>query len=103
MRKAEQFLVGDEWLDDDVAEIVHPARRVGFVDIGKVGAGIVVGGGLGLLGGVAAIAVSASVAEVILGGVITKVAGAVGGAAGLGWGLHSIDKKKQREKRRATR
>jgi len=96
MRKAEHYLKEDEWLDEDTVEMMQPARKADFIDVGKVGVGILVGGGLGLLSGVAAIAVSASVAEVILGGVVTKVAGAVGGAAGLGWGLHSIDKKNRR-------
>lgn len=96
-KKAEEFLAEDEWLDDDLPEMMRPRRRVDFVDVTKVGTGILVGGGIGLLSGVAAIAVSASVAEVILGGVVTKIAGAVGGAAGLGWGLHTIEKKNQRQ------
>ncbi|MBF0202800.1 MAG: hypothetical protein HQK67_00495 [Desulfamplus sp.] len=71
--------------------------KVGFSDVMQVGSKVLIGGGIGLLGGVAAIAVAASAAEVVVTGVITKIAGVVGGAAGLSWGLQSIKKKKGKE------
>ncbi len=84
----------EEWLNENDDKLIYPRPKTDLIGITKVGAGIVVGGGIGLLGGIATIAVTASVAEVIIGGVITKIAGVVGGAAGLGWGLHHIEKRK---------
>ena len=68
-------------------------------DIAQVGTKVLIGGGLGLLAGVATIAALASVAEIVLAGAITKIAGVVGGAAGLSFGLKRVQDKK---KRRAT-
>ncbi|MBF0573747.1 MAG: hypothetical protein HQK69_08310 [Desulfamplus sp.] len=77
--------------------IWEDGNRVGFTDVMQVGSKVLIGGGIGLLGGVAAIAVAASAAEVVVTGVITKIAGVVGGAVGLSWGLNSIKKKKSKE------
>ena len=70
-----------------------------FSDAVQVGSKIIIGGGLGLLAGVAAIAVAASAAEVVLAGVITKVTGVVGGALGMSLGLkkYKSDKIKSHE------
>ncbi len=92
MKKAQEYMLGEDLFDDEI-ENGLVKRKTDFIDIAKVGTGIVIGGGIGILSGVAAIAVSASVAEIIIGGVITKIAGVVGGATGLGLGLHAIDKK----------
>ena len=69
--------------DPDLFE--SSGRQVALSDIAQVGSKVLIGGGLGLLAGVATIAVVASAAEVVLAGAITKVAGVVGGAAGLPW------------------
>jgi len=100
LKKANEQLTNGDWLlDEDDGEVISvaPRRKIDLLAITKVGTGVLIGGGLGLLTGVAAIAVSASVAEVVIGGVVTKIAGVVGGAAGLGWGLHSVEKKRERE------
>ncbi|HIJ58064.1 MAG TPA: hypothetical protein HPP41_00145 [Deltaproteobacteria bacterium] len=73
-----------------------PGRQVGLSDFAQVGAKVLIGGGLGLLAGVATIAVAASAAEVVLAGAVTKVAGIVGGAAGLSLGVRKIKKKRSR-------
>ncbi len=90
----DEDLINDD-LDDEIMIITEATSKPDLVDLTKIGAGVVIGGGIGLLGGVAAIAVSAGVAEVIIGGVVTKIAGVVGGAAGLGWGVHTMDKRKR--------
>nr|MBF0220784.1 hypothetical protein [Desulfobulbaceae bacterium] len=95
MRKFEEREI-DSQLEDEWQEITKPRKRVTSIDIAKLGTGVLVGGGLGLLAGVATIAVAASAAEIVIGGVITKVAGVVGGAAGLGFGLQSLDKNTNR-------
>ncbi len=77
--------------------IWEDGNKVGLTDVMQVGSKVLIGGGIGLLGGVAAIAIAASAAEVVVTGVITKIAGVVGGAAGLSWGLHSVKKKKSKE------
>ncbi len=68
----------------------------GVSDVIQVGSKVVIGGGLGLLAGVATIAVAASAAEVVIAGAITKVAGVVGGAVGLSLGLNNARKKKKK-------
>ncbi|MBF0468662.1 MAG: hypothetical protein HQK61_07230 [Desulfamplus sp.] len=78
----------------DYGESVWDEKKVGFTDVMQVGSKVLIGGGIGLLGGVAVIAVAASAAEVVVAGVVTKIAGVVGGAAGLSWGLNRIKKKK---------
>jgi len=70
---------------------------VGFSDVMQIGSKVLIGGGIGLLAGVATIAVAASAAEVVLVGAITKVAGVVGGAAGLNWGVNKYKKKNNKE------
>ena len=70
--------------------------RVGVSDFLQVGSKVVIGGGLGLLAGVATIAVVASAAEVVVAGVVTKIAGAVGGAMGFTMGLNKVKKKKKK-------
>jgi hypothetical protein len=89
---------GEYYTDEDEAfdELIKPRRRTDLLGITMVGTGVLIGGGVGLLAGIATIAVSASVAEVVLGGVVTKIAGVVGGAAGLGWGVNKMSKKKQK-------
>jgi len=69
--------------------------KVGLSDYVQVGTKVLIGGGLGLLAGVATIAIAASAAEVIVAGAVTKVAGVVGGAAGLNWGVNRYKKKKE--------
>ena len=67
-------------------------NRIMLSDALQVGTKIVIGGGAGLLAGVATIAIAASAAEVVVAGVITKIAGVVGGAIGLSLGLHKFKK-----------
>jgi len=73
-----------------------PARTMRIADVTQVGSKVLIGGGLGVLAGVATIAVAASAAEVIIAGVVTKVAGVVGGALGLSLGVNKYLKKKRR-------
>ena len=79
-------------LDDDS----NGSGRIGLSDVAQVGSKVLIGGGLGVLAGVAAIAVAASAAEVIIAGVITKVAGVIGGAAGLSLGVNKFMKTKKK-------
>jgi hypothetical protein len=66
-------------------------------DVLQVGTKVLIGGGVGLLAGVAVIAVAASAAEVVVAGVVTKIAGVVGGACGLSWGLGKYQKGKAKK------
>lgn len=70
--------------------------RMRLSDVAQVGSKILIGGGVGVLAGVAAIAVAASAAEVIIAGVITKVAGVIGGAVGLSFGVNKFMKIKKK-------
>ncbi len=90
-KRAQEIIRDSDFFDDEIAD---SKLKENVIDIAKVGTGIIIGGGVGLLSGVTVIAVSAGVAEVVIGGVVTKIAGVVGGAAGLNWGLKSIEKKK---------
>lgn len=73
-----------------------PDRAMRISDVTQVGSKVLIGGGLGVLAGVATIAVAASAAEVIIAGVVTKVAGVIGGAVGLSLGVNKYIKKKRR-------
>jgi hypothetical protein len=79
--------------DDDLG--ADNPRRVTLTDVIQVGNRVVIGSGVGLLAGVATIAVAASAAEVVVAGVVTKIAGVVGGAMGLSMGLSKYSKKKR--------
>ncbi len=79
-------------IEEDLLKNYKPGVQVS--DVMQVGSKVLIGGGLGLLGGIAAIAVAASAGEIIIAGVVTKIAGVVGGAAGLSLGVHSYTKQK---------
>ena len=80
-------------LDDFDENGFNPASKtVVLSDVIDVGTKVLIGGGLGLLAGVAAIAITASAAEVVIAGVITKITGVVGGAVGLSMGLNKYKK-----------
>ena len=84
---------------DDASDEFDPDRfdttgkPVRLSDVAQVGSKILIGGGLGLLAGVATIAVAASAAEVVIAGAVTKVAGVIGGALGLSMGINKYRKK----------
>jgi uncharacterized membrane protein len=79
--------------DDFDENGLNPANKtVVLSDVIDVGTKVLIGGGLGLLAGVAAIAITASAAEVVIAGVITKITGVVGGAVGLSMGLNKFKK-----------
>lgn len=78
--------------DDDLLD--SPGQNVRLSDLAQVGTKVLIGGGIGLLAGVATIAVAASAAEVVIAGVITKIAGVIGGALGLSMGINKFRKKK---------
>ncbi len=82
---------------DDFDEEYHSAanKTVVLTDVIEVGTKMLIGGGLGLLAGVATIAIAASAAEVVVTGVITKITGVVGGAVGLSMGLNKHKKLQQ--------
>ncbi|KPA16225.1 magnetosome protein Mad8 [Candidatus Magnetomorum sp. HK-1] len=75
---------------------LYPQRRVDVTDMVQLGSKVLIGGGVGLLAGVATIAVAASAAEIVVAGVVTKVAGVIGGAAGLSLGVNQLKKKNTR-------
>ncbi len=72
-----------------------PGQEVRLSDVAQVGSKILIGGGLGLLAGVAGIAVAASAAEVVLAGVVTKISGVIGCALGLSLGVRKFKTKRQ--------
>lgn len=69
-------------------------KPVEFSDVVQVATKVVIGGGIGLLAGVAAIAVAASAVEIIVAGAVVKVAGVVGGAVGLSLGMNKFKKRR---------
>ena len=72
-----------------------PGQEVRLSDVAQVGSKILIGGGLGLLAGVAGIALAASAAEVVLAGVVTKITGVIGCALGLSLGVKKFKAKRQ--------
>ncbi|MBW1942813.1 MAG: hypothetical protein JRJ51_08255 [Deltaproteobacteria bacterium] len=94
-KQAREAAVEFDMDEFDQDRFENSGRALGFGDFTQIGAKVLIGGGLGLLAGVAAIAVTASAAEVILAGAITKVAGVVGGATGLSLGIRKLTKKKR--------
>ncbi len=67
-------------------------QRVRLADVTQIGSKVLIGGGIGLLAGVGGIAVAASAAEIVISGVVTKVAGVIGGALGLSMGINRFKK-----------
>ena len=80
-------------LSDYAEDCIERPRQVGVTDVLSVGSKVVIGGGVGLLAGIATIAVVASAGELILAGVVTKIAGVVGSAIGLTLGLGQVKKR----------
>jgi hypothetical protein len=93
-RKKKSFSFDDS--DMDPVATASPSKPVPVYDVVQLGSKIVIGAGVGLLAGVAAIAVIASAAEVVIAGVVTKIAGVVGGSAALSWGLRDLKSKRER-------
>ncbi|MBF0119418.1 MAG: hypothetical protein HQK79_11325 [Desulfobacterales bacterium] len=87
-KKKRSFDFFNDGLDD------YSNRNVEISDVVQVGSKVVIGTGVGLLTGIATIAVAASAAEVVIAGVVTKIAGFIGGALGLSWGFNKFKKKK---------
>ncbi len=79
--------------DPDLLE--GPGQQVRLSDVTQVGSKVLIGGGLGLLAGVAGIAVAATAAEVVLAGVVTKIAGVIGCALGLSMGVRKFKAKRK--------
>jgi uncharacterized protein (DUF39 family) len=77
--------------------IIRDKRPMDLADITHVGTRIIIGGGIGLLAGVGAIAVAASAGEIIIGGVVTKISGIVGGTLGLSMGINQVKKRRLSE------
>jgi len=76
---------------------IREKRSIDLADITHVGTRVVIGGGIGLLAGVGAIAVAASAGEIIIGGVVTKISGIVGGTLGLSMGVNQVKKRRYSE------
>lgn len=83
-------------LGDMGIEPTNGSKSIKLSDVAQVGGKILIGGGLGLLAGVAAIGVAASAAEIVVAGVVTKIAGVVGGAMGLSLGMNKYQKKRKK-------
>lgn len=96
-KRAEQTRIDVDMDAFDADLYENAGKGVTLSDFTQVGAKVLIGGGLGLLAGVATIAVAASAAEVVLAGAITKVAGVVGGATGLSLGIRKIQAKKKQK------
>lgn len=90
-RKKEIFGFGISGTSDPMKSL---SRQIPMYDVIQLGSKVVIGAGLGLLAGVAAIAVVASAAEVVIAGVVTKIAGVVGGSAALSQGLKDLKSKR---------
>lgn len=84
--------IEDDLDDFDDNPLSSTSKSVVLTDVIDIGTKVLIGGGLGLLAGVAAIAITASAAEVVIAGVITKITGVVGGAVGLSVGLNKYKK-----------
>ena len=82
--------------EDMEAEPINGSKSIELSDVTQVGSKILIGGGIGLLAGVAAIGVAAGAAEIVVAGVVTKIAGVVGGAMGLSLGLNKYQKKRNK-------
>jgi uncharacterized membrane protein len=74
-------------------------RPVNALDIVSVGNKVLIGGGVGLLLGMAAIAVVACAGEVILAGAVTQITGVLGGVLGLSRGVAKVQKDRTRSPR----
>jgi hypothetical protein len=85
----------------DALEPEDRGRQLTLSDVTQVGSKVVIGGGVGLLAGVAGIAVAAGAAEVVVAGVVTKIAGVVGCAVGLSLGINKY-KGKSKSQQAAT-
>lgn len=68
------------------------STRIDARDLLEIGSRMAIGGGLGFLSGIAAVAVAIHAAEIVVTGTVAKVAGLVGGAMGLSSGLKRMDK-----------
>jgi len=100
MKMARKAGITDD-LDDFDQDYESPGRQVDISNIAQIGGKVVIGTGLGLLAGVATIAVTASVAEMVIVGAVTKVAGVVGGAVGLITGINKFKAKKKKMRQEA--
>ncbi|MBF0226379.1 MAG: hypothetical protein HQK76_13070 [Desulfobacterales bacterium] len=89
--------ITDEFDDFDGKPIKNTKKSINTYDIFQVGTKTIIGGGLGLLAGVATIAVTASVAEIVIAGAVTKIAGVVGGVVGLSMGVNEMKKHEIKE------
>ncbi|MBF0396285.1 MAG: hypothetical protein HQK78_05905 [Desulfobacterales bacterium] len=87
----------DDFDDFDGEPLKNKKKRINGYDIFQVGTKTIIGGGLGLLAGVATIAVTASVAEIVIAGAVTKIAGIVGGVVGLSFGVNEVKKNNMKE------
>ena len=83
--------------DFETLDLEDRGRQLTLSDVTQVGSKVVIGGGVGLLAGVAGIAVVASAAEVVVAGVVTKIAGVVGCAVGLSLGVSKYKRKSKRQ------
>ena len=79
----------------DSSHLEASDRQVALSDVAQVGSKVLIGGGVGLLAGVAGIALVASAAEVVVAGVVTKIAGVVGCAVGFSLGLRGFKNKRK--------
>ena len=77
-------------------EPTNGSKSIELSDVAQVSGKILIGGGIGLLAGVAAIGVAAGAAEIVVAGVVTKIAGVVGGAMGLSLGMNKYKKKRNK-------
>jgi len=103
LSKREENMSDNNLIEEERVKMVPSQPKVGMSDMAKVGSAVLIGGGVGMLAGVAAIAITATVADIIIAGVITKIAGVVGGAAGLRVGLDSVEKAKERKEEKYER
>ncbi len=88
---------GQDQDEFDALDLEGRRRQLTLSDVTQVGSKVVIGGGVGLLAGVAGIAVAAGAAEVVVAGVVTKIAGIVGCAVGLSLGLNKYKRKPKRQ------
>jgi len=90
-KKEDEYLMDD---DNQFDELLQPRRKSNLKGLLTVGTGVVIGGGLGLIAGIATVAVTATVSKIVIGGLSPKITGVIGGALGLRWGLRKTSKKK---------
>ncbi len=78
--------------DNEFDELLQPRRKPNLKGLVTLGAGVAIGSGIGLIFGITTAAMMATASKVVAWGVVPKITGVIGGAAGLRWGLRKYQR-----------